>query len=129
MLVLLQNIPNGLKIFELEDFIHKKLNQQAMGHQSFHIAASDIEILDLTDGEKILPQQVALLKVFPENLGKHFVRKMDGLMLKGHAIKAKPFIRRDPRNDRRRHEAVVPKSGIDLRKGERRILKFVDSRH
>lgn len=130
MLVLLQNIPYGLKIFELEKFIEVKLNQRAMDYEKFHIPACDIEILDLTDGERILPVQVALIKVYPELLGKHFVKKMDGLVLKGHAIKARPFVHRDPNNDRRRKQGEEATSVfINLRKGERRKIRFVDSRH
>nr|WP_305906806.1 hypothetical protein [Methylomarinum sp. Ch1-1]MDP4519513.1 hypothetical protein [Methylomarinum sp. Ch1-1] len=118
-----------MKKFELAGSIERIANAGGSGATKFHIPVCDIDILDMVDGEHAIQQQVGLVKIFPNPMGKKFIRKVDGQKIKGQSILVRQFFSRSALNDPRKKAAQSPQGLVERRQGDRRRITLVDSRH
>ena len=101
MIIFLRNIPLETKKFEIANFINKVFNDCFLDRSSTKVSIGDIETLSIQDVDSNLLEKHGLVRVFPNEVGKRVIKKLDGTIFKQKPITVREYVNRSAQNDPR----------------------------
>jgi hypothetical protein len=101
MIIFLKNIPINSKKYEIAAFIEPRVNHCCFGKSLTKVRIQDIEILSIQDMDNDSIEKHALVKVFPQEVGKCIMKRIDGVLFKNTTIAAREYVNRSSANDHR----------------------------
>ena len=110
MIIFLRNIPVNTKKYEIATFIEPIFNDCFLGRSTTRVNVHDIEILSIQDVDSELIEKHALVRIFPEEVGKRVLKRIDGKLFKNKPVLAREYVNRSSKNDKRGsvHNKIVP---------------------
>ncbi|MGJ0483890.1 MAG: hypothetical protein ACR65R_05065 [Methylomicrobium sp.] len=101
MIIFLRNIPINTKKYEIATFIEPIFNDCFLGRATAKISIQDIEILSIQDIDSDTLEKHALVRVFPTEVAKRVLKRIDGAFFKNTPVSAREYINRSSSNDPR----------------------------
>jgi len=112
MIIFLSNIPIDTKKFEIASFINKVFNDCFLDKSSTNVSIGDIETLSIQDVDSNSLEKHGLVRVFPNEVGKRLIKRLDGTIFKQKPITVREFVNRSTQNDPRNTD---PSSVIEFK--------------
>lgn len=120
MIIFLRNIPINTKKYEIATFIEPVFNDCFLGRATTKISIQDIDSDTL--------EKHALVRVFPTEVAKRVLKRIDGAFFKNAPISAREYINRSSSNDPR-NSAISQSIAVlhDRRVSDRRRKPLMNS--
>lgn len=128
MIIFLRNIPINTKKYEIAAFIEPVFTNCFLGRATTKISIQDIEFLSIQDIDSDTLEKHALVRVFPTEVAKRVLKRIDGAFFKDKPISAREYINRSSSNDPR--NSVISQSIAllhDRRVSDRRRKPLMNS--
>ena len=127
MIIFLRNIPLETKKFEIAGFINKVINDCFLDRSSIKVSIGDVETLSIQDIDSNSLEMHGLVRVFPNEVGKRVIKKLDGTIFKQKPITVREYVNRSAQNDPRNTDTGSEIEFQDRRKSDRRRSHLMNS--
>jgi len=127
MIIFLKNIPINTKKYEIATFIEPVFNDCFLGKSTAPVSVQDIEILSIQDVDSDALEKHALIRVFPKEVAKRVIKRIDGTTFKNTPITAREYVNRSLSNDPRNSITDAAAEFRDRRIADRRRKPLMNS--
>lgn len=127
MIIFLRNIPPDTKKYEIASFIDRVFNDCFLDKSKAKISIEDIEILSIQDVDSDMLEKHGLVRVFPKEVGKRVIKKLDGTVFKRKYVTVREYVNRSINNDPRNNHLGTPLAFSDRRISDRRRKPLMNS--
>ena len=127
MIIFLRNIPPETKKYEIASFIDKVFNKCFLDRPSAEISIEDIVILSILDVDSNALEKHGLVRVFPKEVGKRVIKKLDGTIFKRKRVTAHEYVNRLALNDLRNRYPCATIALKERRTSDRRREPLMNS--
>jgi hypothetical protein len=127
MIIFLRNIPINTKKYEIASFIEPVFNDCFLGKSTAKVSVQDIEILSIQDIDSDKLEKHALVRIFPKEVAKRVIKRIDGTLFKNTPISAREYVNRSSSNDPRKLVAAPPPGIQERRIRDRRRIPLMNS--
>lgn len=128
MIIFLKNIPPDTKKYEIASFIDNVFNDCFLDHRSStKISIEDIEILSIQDIDSEKLEKHGLVRVFPKEVGKRVIKRLDGAFFKRKRITVREYVNRSASNDPRNNSPNAAMDFNERRISDRRRIPLMNS--
>ena len=108
MIIFLRNIPPETKKYEIASIIDRVFNGCFVDEPSAKISLEDIEILSIEDVDSNTFETHGLVKIFPKEIGKSVLKRLEGMIFKEKRITVHEYVIRTASNDpRNKHQVTI----------------------
>jgi hypothetical protein len=127
MIIFLRNIPINTKKYEIATFIEPVFNDCFLGRSTTKVSVQDIEILSIQDIDTDVLEKHALVRIFPKEVARRVIKRIDGALFKNTPISAREYVNRSSSNDPRNSNPNQPYAFPERRIGDRRRKPLMNS--
>ncbi|MDD5460206.1 MAG: hypothetical protein PHG00_01010 [Methylococcales bacterium] len=127
MIIFLRNIPFEAKKFEIAIFINRVLDECFLDRPNTKVSVGDIETLSIQDIDANKIEKHGLVRVFPNEVGKRVVKKLNGTTFKQTPVSAHEYVSRSVQNDPRNNDCRAQMEFQDRRIADRRRSPLMHS--
>ncbi len=127
MIIFLRNIPTDTMKYEIANFIEPVFDDCFLGHSADKLTIQDIEILSIKDLDSNSLEKHALIRVFPLDVARRVIKRIDGALFKNTPIMAREYINRSSSNDPRNSLEKASAELLDRRHADRRRKPLLNS--
>jgi hypothetical protein len=127
MIIFIRNIPINTKKYEIASFIEPVFNDCFLGKSTTKISVQDIEILSIQDIDTDTLEKHALVRIFPKEVAKRVIKRIDGTLFKNMPVSAREYVNRSSSNDPRKSAGTPPPDILERRTGDRRRKPLMNS--
>jgi hypothetical protein len=127
MIIFLRDIPSETKKYEIASFIDRVFNDCFLDKSNAKISVEDIEILSIQDIDSNVLEKHGLVRVFPKEVGKRVIKRLDGTIFKQKRITVREYVNRSAANDPRNNNPGTAIDFQDRRIADRRRKPLMNS--
>lgn len=128
MIIFLRNIPFETKKYEIVRFIQRVFYDCFLDKPSTNISLDDIEILSILDVNSYTLETHGLARIFPNEVGKRVIKRLDGKFFKGKCLEIREYVNRSLDNDPRNKSPSGATTNIkERRTSDRRRERLINS--
>jgi hypothetical protein len=127
MIIFLRNLPVEARKFEIAAFINRILDECFLDKPSTKVSVGDIETLSIQDVDANKIEKHGLVRVFPNEVGKRVIKKLNGTTFKRTLVSAHEYVSRSVQNDPRNNESGTQIEFQDRRIADRRRSPLLHS--
>jgi len=127
MIIFFKNIPPETKKYEIARFIDRVINDCFLNKVDTKVSIEDIETFTIQEVDSNVVDKYGLVRVFPKEVGKRVIKKLDGTFFKKKRITVREYFNRSVLNDPRN---MRPGARIDFneqRTSDRRRIPLMNS--
>ena len=128
MIIFLSNIPPETKKYEIASFINRVFKECLLDDRSSGaISIADIEFLSILDVNSNTLEKHGLIRIFPKEVGKRVIKKLDGTAFKQKLIIVREYFNRSAQNDPRNTNTTTEIDLKERRTSDRRRIPLTHS--
>lgn len=101
MIIFLKNIPPETKKYEIASFINEVINDCYLDNVKTTVSIENIETFTIQEVESNAFDKYGLVKIYPKEVGKRVIKKLNGTIFKQNHIVVREYVNRSASNDRR----------------------------
>jgi len=127
MIIFLKNIPPETKKYEIASFIDRVINDCFLGKVDTKVSIENIETFTIQEVDSNSVDKYGLVRVFPKEVGKRVIKKLDGTFFKKNRITVREYFNRSAHNDPRHVRPGTITNFHEQRTSDRRRMPMMNS--